>query len=56
MSNLMNDFNTFFTSILSTLQTFFDWFLSTVIGEIILFMALISIFLYLIYLIVNFKK
>lgn len=56
MSNFMSDFNIFFTSILGGIQTLWNWLFSTVLGEIILFTIIISLFLYLIYKIIDFKN
>ena len=49
MSNFLNDFNLFFTKM-------WNWLFSTVIGEVILFTILISLFLFIIYLIIDFKN
>lgn len=56
MSNFMSDFNIFFTSILGGIQTLWNWLFSTVLGEVILFTIIISLFLSLIYLIIDFKN
>ena len=55
MQNFMNDFQIFFTSILSMLQTLWNWFISTTIGEITLGIILIGVFMLLLNLFVNFK-
>ena len=56
MSNFMSDFGIFFNSILGGIQTLWNWLFSTVLGEIILFTIIISLFLSLIYLIIDFKN
>lgn len=56
MSNFLNDFNLFFTAIFNCLTKMWNWFFSTVIGEVILFTILISLFLFIIYLIIDFKN
>lgn len=56
MASFMSDFSTFFNYILAALQTFWNWLFSTVLGEIILFVILISLFIYIIYLIIDFKN
>lgn len=55
MANLISDFNVFFNSIFNSVSTVFNWFISTPLGEIILFMILISLFLFIINLFVDFK-
>lgn len=55
MQNLLNDFKNFFNVILSCMTDVFNWLTSTIIGEIIFFIILISIFFFLINLFVNFK-
>lgn len=55
MQNLLNDFKNFFNVILSCMTDVFNWLTSNVIGEIIFFIILISIFFFLINLLVDFK-
>ena len=56
MSNFMSDFNIFFNSIFGGVQTIWNWLFSTVLGEIILFTIIISLFLTIIYWIIDFKN
>lgn len=56
MASFMSDFSTFFNYILASIQTFWNWLFSTVLGEIILFTILISLFIYIVYLIIDFKN
>lgn len=56
MSEFMNDFGIFFNSILTSMQTLWTWLFSTVLGKIILFTIIISLFLFIIYLIIDFKN
>ena len=55
MENFMNDFEIFFTKIFSALTSLWNWLTGTIVGEILLFIIIISLFLFLINLIVNFK-
>lgn len=56
MSGFMNDFNVFFSSILGCMQTLWNWLFSTVFGQIITFTILITLFLVIIYWIIDFKN
>ena len=56
MSNFLNDFNIFLNFIITTMSTIYNWLVSTVLGEIILFVVIISIFLFVIHLIIEFKN
>lgn len=55
MENLLNDFKTFFSVILSCMTDIYNWITSTVIGEILFFTILISLFFFLINLFIDFK-
>lgn len=55
MTNFMNDFNIFFNMIFKCLKNIFNWFTGTIIGEIFIFVILISLFFFLINLFVDFK-
>lgn len=55
MQNLLNDFRTFFNVIIGCMSDIYNWLTSTVIGEIIFFIILISLFFFLINLFVDFK-
>ena len=55
MQNFVNDFGIFFSAIFNCIKSFWNWFISTTLGEILLFIILISLFLFIINLIVNFK-
>ena len=56
MSNFLNDFNIFLNFIITSIGSIYNWLISTVLGEILLFIVIISIFLFVIYLIINFKN
>lgn len=56
MSTFINDFNIFFSGIFSGIQTFWNWFSTTVIGEVILFIVIISVFLFVLSWIIDFKN
>lgn len=56
METFVNDFSIFFSKIMSCMTIFWNWLSSTVLGEIIIFILLIALFLFLINLIVNFKN
>lgn len=55
MQNLLNDFRTFFNVIIGCMSDIYNWLTSTVIGEIIFFIILISIFFFFLNLFTNFK-
>ena len=55
MQNFMNDFNIFLNSFLNGVKSIFNWFISTAIGEIFLFVILIFIFIFILNLITKFK-
>ncbi len=55
MQELMNDFQVFFSGIFSCLTSLWNWLISTTLGEIILFVVLISIFIFIINLFIDFK-
>lgn len=55
METFVNDFSIFFSKIMSSLSIFWNWFSSTVLGEIIIFVLLIALFFFLINLFVDFK-
>lgn len=56
MSEFMNDFSIFFSSLLNGIQSLWNWLFSTVLGEVILFTIIISLFLTIIYWIIDFKN
>lgn len=56
MTSFLSDFNIFFNSIYNMITTFFAWMISTVLGEIILFDIIISLFITVVYLIINMKN
>ena len=55
MENLLNDFKTFFSVILSCMNDIFNWLTSTIIGEILFFTIIISLFFFIINLFIDFK-
>ena len=56
MGQFVEDFGIFFNKILSCIITFWNWLLSTTLGEIILFIVIISLFFFILNLIINFKN
>lgn len=56
MQNFVSDFTLFFNAIVNCLASFYNWFLSNILGEILLFIIIIGIFLYVIRLIINLRK
>lgn len=55
MENFMNDFSVFFSKIFNCLTSLWNWLSSTIIGEILLFIIIISLFFFLLNLIIDFK-
>lgn len=49
MSSFMSNFNIFLSSCLSSLGSLWSWFISTILGQIFVFITLISLFILLIY-------
>lgn len=56
MENFMSNFNVFFNSILSALVSVWNWLISTILGQILISIVLISFFIWLLYTIVNLGK
>lgn len=56
MSSFLQDYNTFLSLIINSMQSIYTWLIGTVLGEIILFVVIISIFLFVIYLVIDFKN
>ena len=55
MQNFVNDFGLFFTMLFGAIKEFFNWYFSTIIGEITLFILVIGIFFFVVNLIVDLK-
>lgn len=55
MQTFINDFGIFFNKIFECMTSLFNWFTGTVIGEIFIFIIIISLFFFLINLFVDFK-
>lgn len=55
MAKFVSDFGIFFNKIFECIITFWNWFISTVLGEIIIFIVLVSLFFFLVNLIINWK-
>ena len=55
MSNFLSDFGIFLNYMFNTMTSIYNWLTSTVLGEIIIFVVLISIFLFVVHLIIQFK-
>ena len=56
MKEFISDFNIFFNGIFGAIQTLWNWLFSTVLGKVILFTVLISIFIFIIWAIIDFKQ
>lgn len=56
MSQFLIDFQSFFSLILVAVGDFFVWFSTTIIGEIILFILVMYIFLFVIKLVIDLKN
>lgn len=56
MSEFLLDFQAFFTMILSSIGDLFLWLSTTIIGEIILFILIMYIFLFVIKLIIDLRN
>ena len=56
MQNLLNDFKIFYSTIFDCIKDFYNWFSGTIIGEIFIFLILISLFFVLISLFIDFKN
>ena len=55
MGSFILDFQAFFAMIFSSIVEFFGWFSSTVIGEIIIFIIIMYIFLFVVKFIISLK-
>lgn len=55
MENFMNDFALFFNKIFECIKNLWNWFSNSIIGEIFLFIIIISLFLFILTLIIDFK-
>lgn len=55
MENFMNDFTIFFNKIFECIKNLWNWFSSSIIGEIFFFIIIISLFLFILNLIIDFK-
>lgn len=55
MESFVNDFGIFFNMIFNCVSKLFNWFISTTLGEILLFMIIISLFLFIVNIFVDFK-
>lgn len=55
METFVNDFGIFFNKIFECVIKLFNWFISTTLGEILLFIIIISLFLFILNMFVDFK-
>jgi len=55
MESFANDFMIFFNKLFECVGTFWNWLISTTLGEILMFIIIISLFLFVINLFVDFK-
>lgn len=56
MENFMNNFNVFFNSILNAIVSVWNWLSSTLIGQLLISIILISFFLFLLNKIISMGK
>lgn len=56
MATFLNDFTLFFNTIFELMMNFWNWFSSTILGEIIIFTIIIGLFIGIIYLIIQMKN
>lgn len=55
MQTFMNEFLLFFETLLSCMGSVWNWLISTTLGEILIFIILISIFIFVIKMLVSLK-
>lgn len=55
MQNLLNDFSIFFNSIWGYIITVYNWIINSVLGELIIFTVIISLFFFIIYKFIELK-
>lgn len=55
MEIFISDFKIFLSAMIESLKSVFNWFISTTLGEVFIFIILISFFFFLLNLIINFK-
>lgn len=48
MNDFLSDFNVFLTFFINAINLIWNWLLSTIVGKIIIFILIISVFIYLI--------
>lgn len=53
MSTFMENFNIFLQYFLQAIGNIYNWFIGTIIGQITIFIIIISIFIYIVYKIVG---
>ena len=56
MTNLINDFNVFLSFIFESLTSLWNWFTNNLMGEILIFLLLISLFFFLVNEIKSFRR
>ena len=55
METFMNNFSIFFNKLFEGVQTFWNWYISTIIGQITIFILLIALFFFVVNLFVDWK-
>ena len=55
METFMNNFSIFFSKIFESVQNLWNWYISTIIGQVTIFILIITLFYFLINLIIDFK-
>ena len=55
METFMNNFSIFFNKLFEGVQTFWNWYISTIIGQITIFTLLIALFFFVVNLFVDWK-
>lgn len=53
MGEFMSNFTIFLNGILSGLSLLYNWFISTILGQIFIFICVILIFIFIIYKLIN---
>ena len=55
MQSFVNDFSLFFDMIFNSIKSFFNWYFTTIVGEITLFVLIIALFFFVANLIIDMK-
>lgn len=55
MQEFINDFKIFFSGIFDCIISMWNWLIGTTLGEIIIFLVIISLFFFLLNIVIDFK-